>query len=286
MLIWYSYTYKRIQCAPNVTQIIKNKKQIIEYCKIGLPLTLSNIVSILILSLDRQFVNLLFETVDFSIYSFAYTIITLITTLVASASTVLYPYLKTNSGLMNEKNYEMATAKLLISTTALSILYFIMKEIIIGFLPEYSKSTDILVIMIPSVCISSAISIICHNYYKAMNRSRQFFYYSIMAITISFVLNILAYTITKDMLWISIASLITYLVWYIIVDIAIYKNNTKWVTKIMKYIYLLCISSSFIILAKGTDASISNSLIYIAVFAVGSILYYQMIRRQKWIKSA
>ena len=93
LAVWYIFTYKDITFG-KTSSIKEQWKDVPGFIKVGFPLTVANLCSTLILSLDRQFVNLLFDTDTYAVYAFAYNMLALVTTAVSAVSTVLYPRLK------------------------------------------------------------------------------------------------------------------------------------------------------------------------------------------------
>ena len=65
--------------------------EIKDLVRLGIVMMIANFISSIFLHIDLQFVSILFPIDVFSVYSFAYSIVSLIITVVASASTVLYP---------------------------------------------------------------------------------------------------------------------------------------------------------------------------------------------------
>ena len=62
--------------------------------KLGMPLLLANLCSTFLISLDRQFVSMLFTTEEYAVYAFAYSMLSLITVATSAVATVLYPVFK------------------------------------------------------------------------------------------------------------------------------------------------------------------------------------------------
>ena len=93
LLFWFANTYKEISFKPNVRPF-SNTKFYIEIIKVGMPIMVAYLCSSLILSLDRQFVNILFDIKTYAVYSFAYSMLTLVTTALSAISSVMYPNLK------------------------------------------------------------------------------------------------------------------------------------------------------------------------------------------------
>lgn len=90
---WYIYTYRDISFGDKLS-LSETRKDIFQLCITGFPLLFSNLCSSLILSLDRQFVRILFDTTTYAKYAFAYNMLSLVTVATSAVSTVLYPTLK------------------------------------------------------------------------------------------------------------------------------------------------------------------------------------------------
>ena len=93
IVVWYALTYKRYIWG-EARKIIAVKNESIEFIRIGFPLLIANLCSTLILTLDRQFVSILFSTENYALYSFAYSMLALFTTLTSSISLIVFPSLK------------------------------------------------------------------------------------------------------------------------------------------------------------------------------------------------
>lgn len=274
LLLWYVITYKNIIKVFSLKVLYNNRKELFEYFKIGIPLTLSNMVTILLLSLDRQFVNYLFHTDEFAVYSFAYSLLTILTTIISAIAVVLYPYLKTNPNDIDIYAYEKNSTMVIIIASAFSLLYVPLSYFIYWFLPDYYMSIKILLIMIPTIIISSTISIVCHNYYKVFNRAKEYFHLSILALIIAFIMNVLLYILLKNIYSIAIASLITMYLWFLLVDIKLFKKK-KRIFKLWLYknCYILCLCACFVYLFY--EITIKKYLIYLIIYFLISIIYYK-----------
>lgn len=279
MLIWYLITYRDFFKIFSLKNFWRQKNILFKYCKIGLPLTLANIVNLFILSVDRQFVNICFLTEQFAVYSFAYSILSLLTTTITSISTVLYPFLKTNDQMISFSRYEKISQMMMIISVSFGLAYYPLFVIIKNFLPEYIFSLKILVIMIPSVSISSLISIVCHNYYKVLGKNRLYFIFSIIILFASILFNFTFYIVFRSMFAISVASLLTYAIWYVLIDFKLFKLEKKRIKYILlKYTYWIIINAFFIMLMYNIN--IMNYFIYIIIYIVISLLYYVIFKNK------
>ena len=236
LTIWYMFTYKELIFGKrNTINSIKNDMKLL--IKNGFPLLIANLCSTLLLTLDRQFVNVLFENEIYAIYAFAYNLLSLVTVAVSAISTVLFPSLKRaeKSKIMNEyKNYVSLIALLIFLCIS---IYFPLSIFIRWYLPNYILSLGIFKTIFPGLVISSAISIIIQNYYKVLNISREFFKKSVFALIISFALNVIFYKIFNTPLSISVASIFSMIIWYISCDSTL--SKIIYVNNINNLIYML-----------------------------------------------
>lgn len=240
--LWYIFTYRKIVFG-STTGWKNEKKDIWLFIKIGFPLLIANLCSTFILTLDRQFVNIIWPVTDldntYSIYAFAYNMLSLVTTATTAISTVIYPTLKKTTEETLKHNYSRLISIILIFVFFAMIAYYPLVFIVNNFLAKYNDSLIYFRIIFPGLACQSAITIIMHNYYKVLGYNFKFFIKGIVTIVISFVANLIAYLIFKTPLAISVASIITMLIWYFYVEYFFVK---KYKVKTAKNIIYMVIS--------------------------------------------
>lgn len=217
LTLWYIYTYR---------DIVFSKSLCLRetYCDIrhliftGFPLLFSNLCSTLVLTLDRQFVNVLFNTTTYAMYAFAYNMLTLVTVVTTAISTVLYPVLKRTSNDNLKENYDLLVGALLCFIFAALTLFFPLSLFIKSFLPRYIDSIIFFQIIFPGLVISSTITVIMHNYYKVFDDNLLYFKKSLVILAVSCITNYLAYKISRTPISLSVASIVTMLFWYLYVE--------------------------------------------------------------------
>lgn len=217
MTVWYIFTYREIVFGDSysIKETKKDAKALIEN---GFPLTIANLCSSLILTLDRQFVSLLFPTATYAIYAFAYNILSLVTVATSAISAVLYPLLKRTDETNLKNSYSIIVSILLALVGVAMVAYFPLREIIHFILPKYNDSIEIFRIIFPGLGISTVITVAMHNYYKTLGRNIVYFKRSIFILVLSFLANCIAYFIFRTTISISVASIITMIIWYIVVE--------------------------------------------------------------------
>ena len=265
---WYIYTYKDITFGE--TEKLKNSV-IKEFIMLGFPLMLSSLCTSLILTIDRQFVSILFDINTYAIYAFAYSMLSLVTTAVSAISTVLYPTLKRADEDSFIKAYEKLVAGIQILIFGCLLLYFPLVFIVKSFLPQYLDSLVIFRIIFPGLVMSSVITIVIHNYYKTIGWNSKFFIKSIITLGISFLANMIAYVIFKTTESISVASIITLVLWYLIVEFDLVKQyKVRWKRNLL---YVLMMSFVFYLITSLNNIILS-SILYIIGFLCISASFY------------
>ena len=274
--IWYVFAYREILFG-SASSLKEEKKEIIKFFKVGFPLLVANLVSSFILTIDRQFVSILFDIETYASYAFAYNLLGLITTVIAAISVVLYPTIKVFNDEQLKNNYNRLNAIIAIVVSLCVGAYYPLKFIIENFLPNYVDSLPIFRVILPGLVISSCISMIMFNYYKALNKQTRYFVISVIILAISFLANLVAYLIFKTPLSISIASIIVMAIWYVVVEFTIVKKYKLNPAK--NIIYILAILAMFFILTQFIDNPFIGFGIYMAAYiAITLVFYFKLVK--------
>ncbi len=273
LAVWYVITYKEISFMKSIgnSSEIKEKLQLV---KNGAPVMVAYLCSTLILTLDRQFVSVLFDTKSYAIYAFAYTMLSLITTALAAVSTVIYPNLKRIDATILAQKYTDLNSVVLVIASGGLMIYFPLNWFINWFIPKYYESLIIFRIVLPGVIISSVITVVMQNYYVALNKGREFFKKTVITLVLSFASNVIAYNLFKTTIAISLASIVVMFIWYILSEsyfILEYKVSWK------KNIAYLLIILLFFYIVSGINNVFIGFLIYVFGYVLISLMLYKRI---------
>lgn len=282
LAIWYVITYREISFGQ--TRMKKeNIREIFSLIILGFPLMLANLCSSLILTLDRQFVNILFDTETYAIYAFAYNMLALVTTATSAISMVLYPNLKKTDERTLKNNYSSLIGAILCLMFGCLSFYFPLNMFVSWFLTKYIKALTIFRIIFPGLAISSAITIVMHNYYKTLGINVIFFVKSVVVLVISASANFLAYKLFGTTESISIASIITMIFWYLLVEYYFVKHyRIKW---IKNFVYFLIMMVMFYIITAIPN-QIYALIIYAGIFlCITILLYYKDIKNKLFCRT-
>lgn len=271
LLLIYIFKFKDITFGKH-ENIASVKEDLLIFFKIGFPFLIANLCSTLILNIDRQFVLYLFETETYSIYAFAYNMISLITVCTSAISTVIFPSIKKKENLDIKEEYPQLVKIVLIFVAFMIISYFPLVLIVNWFLPQYSDSLIIFRIVLPGIAISSVITVVMQNFYKLLNKNTLFFIKNIFILILSVLLNILAYIIFKNTFAISIASIITIIIWYIVCEFYLIKNYKIAYQK--NLIYALTILIGFYLITIINNIYFS-CLCYLMFYCFITFIFYR-----------
>lgn len=274
IVFWYLVTYKRFVVGESKS-IVSIKSDCINFIRLGFPLLIANLCSTFILSLDRQFVSILFPMESYAIYSFAYSMLTLFTTLTSSISLVVFPSLKRLKIDELSDKYYIYERYLFVLASIFLILYFPLTIIINFFLPQYISSLIIFQIILPTLGFSIVVSVLLQNFYKTLGKNREYFIETVIVLVISCCMNGIFWGLFKTMESISCASFFTLMIWYCI---AYQKLHTyiklKRQVSIYPILYLVLIAIFWCII--NTDIQIVGQMVIYLVCCI--LLSFCMLR--------
>lgn len=272
IMLWYIVIYRNITFGKGES-ISSLKNDIASIFKSGILLTLAYQVSHLILALDRQFVNLLFSTEEFAIYSFAYNIVSMISTMVSSISIVLLPMLKNRAQEMVVNSYKKCLSTVAVISSGSLLGYFPLVFFIKWFLPEYQRSLDYIIIVLPAFLFTSSITVVMFTINKVFEMNFSFFKDGCLIFALGLGFNVIAYYLFGSPYAISFASLIVMIIWYLISGGRLKQKTGVDVSK--EFIYLLTIASGFMIITNGIENALMGLISYLIWGFIWTIVFHK-----------
>ncbi len=223
ILIIYMMNYKEITFGKS--QSFKTMKtKIFNNINMGFFIMLGNFVSILIIGIDRIFIERFFTKVEFALYSFAVQLLTMVYLILNGIRSVVFPYLTRNEGKNLNKTYEfMKTVVFILLGYCLSG-FFIFKPIVGWILPKYVPALTIAAIIFPTILLSGEINIVTQNFYKTLKLKREYTKNSIVGVAAALITIVIAFIGFRTMEAIAISSLISFMMWEIYGDIFFSKH--------------------------------------------------------------
>ncbi len=252
-------------------------KETIERISCGFPIMIGEFMGIFIVTIDVLIVNLFFSIIHFSIYSFAYSVITFLFQLTAVIAKFIFPYLKRMPFEKQKKMYDQIKLYILVFSSMVAGLSLLFGLIIPWLIPKYADSVNIVKILGISVIIRGVQELVCGNFFKALNNVKAFAKVYVFALVLAVTSDIIAFLVFGTTTAIAIASVITFCLWYLVSDIILQRK--------MEISNMLSNGFMLITIAVYCICSIVPALIGIlAYFAYITILTVYILKRHPLLK--
>lgn len=181
--------------------------------KDGFILTLGNLASMLLTSMDRWFVKLLMNVFDFAQYSFAVSVENFLNLAITPITTTLYNYFCRETSIESHKqiyNYIVVFASIIPAAA------FPVKLILEIYLTQYMEASRVVFILFAAQMFYAIIKSIYVNLYKVQRKQKKYFSKLIFIIVIGFIFNGICFNIIKNKEAFAIGTLLSAIVWFII----------------------------------------------------------------------
>ena len=252
-----------------------------ENTNLGVFILLGTFVSIFLLSIDRLMVSAFFSIEQFAIYAFALTIALAAHTFVGVVAQVFFPHLSATTPQSRTKAYQLAKPAIILSWAAILAVYFPATKIVEFYLPHYVVSLPVLQILLGTIGFGSVIHILHTNYYAVYRKQRQYFLWGITALILSALLNLLAIKVWGTLESVAIATLISFVIWYVINEMSLKSvtsesNKGLWKSLAIVISYL----GGFWLASFLVDWFVTQALVYIGFFLLATWLLLGSETRQ------
>ncbi|WP_346867054.1 MULTISPECIES: oligosaccharide flippase family protein [unclassified Clostridium] len=212
ILVIYLSKYKELVFGDS-KGIIELKDDVKNNMSMGFFIMLGNFVSIIIIGVDRIFIDKFFTLEDFAMYSFAVSLLSMVYVILNGVRSVAYPYLsRINEGDL-KRTYEIMKTVIFIILGYCLMAYFIFSVIVTNFIPQYSAALGVTSIIFPTVLFSGEINIVTTNFYKTLKLKKEYTINTIVAVVISLITIITAFIMFGTKEAIAASSLISFCLW-------------------------------------------------------------------------
>ena len=243
---------------------------LLENIKSGFLLTLGNLASMLLTSMDRWFIKILMLDVHFAQYSFAVSCENFLNVAITPVSTTLYNYFCREHDETNQRNI---LRYIIVFATILPSAAFPVKFIHEIFLNKYIESTSVVFLLFGAQMFYIIIKSVFVNLYKVERRQKTYFIKLVIVLVIGFVLNALFYYVLKTKESFAIATLCSAIIWFFIskVDFARFSITYR------EYIYIFSCLGCFLFAGVHTKSYVglpiylSTDLLLLAILMPGTM---------------
>lgn len=235
----------------------------------GTPMLFAGIAATLILNMDRQFVSVLFSKKDYAVYSFSYSLMNMILTLISAMSVVLYPAMKEKKISQLAGYYDRFSYVLSFLVSGSFLFLPVLNGFILWFLPDYAQALDILRVILPAAAFLALMQIVIISFYKVIEITGTYLAVSASVLGISFLLNFTGYMIFKNMEAIAVATVLSCYIWLFISD-RIIKKKISSSGSAVTYLFWLTVSyyfSYFYVWEKNPYAGTASYAVLLFLFS-------------------
>jgi O-antigen/teichoic acid export membrane protein len=227
---------------------------------IGIFVLLGNLIVVLFLTIDRLMVSSFFAIDQFAIYAFALTV-----------AMIAYTFLTLE---LRARAYQLGKPAIILAWAASLTIYFPLTGLVEFYLPHYVASLLIMQILLCTVGFGSLIQILHVSYYLAYRKQRRYFLWGIIALALSAMLNLSAIKIFGTLESVAIATLISFVIWYIINELSLRSVIGESNSELWKRLAILgSYVGAFWFASFLADWFIVQMLIYIGFFSLVTWLF-------------
>lgn len=187
--------------------------ELFQNIKDGIFLTIGNLASNFLTSMDRWFVKFLMTTLDFAQYSFAVSMEGFLNLAITPVTTTMYNYFCRET---DEKKHRVVLEYIVLFATALPLAAFPAKFILEVFLQKYIDSSNVIFLLFAAQMFYIVIKSVFVNLYKVYRKQTRYFVKLVSVLAAGFVLNFVFFQIMGVKEAFAIGTLISAVFWFII----------------------------------------------------------------------
>lgn len=199
----------------------------------------------ILLNMDNLFTSLLFRSSVYADYSLAYSMVTIVISIITAPSGLVLPYIKRIRNRSFALNLHEIITRYLLMVVFLMITGYYLIVIIVGkYLPQYSGSLDYFKIVFSMSSITCVINIVIFNYYSYLKITSKYLKINMINIVFAFIIYLVSVFIYKSPLILAYLSIISMLIWYLSLELYLF-NNYK-MRFIKNYLYTIIMVVLFV----------------------------------------
>ena len=240
---------------------------ILDNVRIGIFILIGNLSTMLFYALDRWFIKFLLNFDDFAFYSFAVSMMNVISLLISSLSVTFYNYLSKNK---NKETIKELKSYFIILGVISSGGFFVFAGIVSLILDKYSAALSIISILFVAYPYIIVINVLYVNLYKVRKKEKKYVQVVFTMIFISFIYNIIAIILFKNSKSIAVATSLAFITWYIYSakDFKYLKINLK------EILYLCIVGIGFLFISHNLNWLLGG-LSYFLLIVITTLIIYK-----------
>ena len=241
---------------------------LLDNVKSGFLLTLGNLSSIFLTSMDRWFVKGLMDTLAFAQYSFAVSVENFLNLAITPVTTTLYNYFCREERPEAHKDaYNYVALFAVVVPAAAFPVKFILKI----FLINYIDANSVIFFLFSAQIFYTIIRSIYVNLYKVQRKQKVYFTKLIFVLLVGFITNCACFAVVHVKESFAVGTLISAIVWYFISETDFRYLKIKIKTKAFLFVELL----SFLFFGLKVDSAVYGCIAYMLITIIMSFVLMQ-----------
>lgn len=243
---------------------------LMRYIKMGILLMLGNFAYTFFIGIDKWFIKFTLGITDFSMYSFASQMLTVVNMFITPISMTLYSYLSRRK----DHEFEVKVKRLLVTILMLMpVAIYVIMFIINVFMSKYNRTISLVsVLLITQIFLSLNLTIFV-NLYKIYKMQGTYVKSLLIALCVAGVLDFIVAILCPNAVLYAGATLVSCLIWLYINE----KNFLYMKPTIRDVTYIITLLSLFAIL-NLFESVLIQALVYIIVY----FMLTSVIRKDEW----
>lgn len=241
---------------------------LLDNVKSGFLLTLGNLSSIFLTSMDRWFVKGFMDTLAFAQYSFAVSVENFLNLAITPVTTTLYNYFCREERTEAHKDSYNYVA---LFAVAVPVAAFPVKFILKIFLTNYIDANSVIFFLFSAQIFYTIIRSIYVNLYKVQRKQKVYFTKLIFVLLIGFITNCVCFAVVHVKESFAVGTLISAIVWYFISEADFKYLKIKIKTKAFLFVELL----AFLFLGLKVNSAVYGCIAYVLISIIMSFVLMQ-----------
>lgn len=278
----YMVLYVFIECVPFIVGTVLfsklkwirftgfKSKVFSQYIKLGIMLMIGNFAYSIFIGIDKWFIKFSLPIEDFSMYSFASQMLTVVNMFITPISMTLY----SNMARRQDHNFEIKIKKVLVCfLMIIPVAIYALKFIISTFMKQYIPAINITsALLITQIFLSLNVAVFV-NLYKAYKKQKDYFIRLVISLGVAVLTDGIVTAVQPNVMGYALSTMFSCFVWFVL-NMGYFKYMIPGVKELLYVVTLLGIYMGTLL--------IGNVFVRAAIYVVLYLLLTRSLMPEEW----
>ncbi len=183
----------------NISQFTFTIKEAYLNLSVGIKLMLSNIAGKFIVGFVKLGIERSWDIATFGKVSLTLSISNLVMLFINAVGVIMYPILRRTNESKLPNIYMTMRDVLMIILLGVLIIYYPLKSILSGWLPEYAESLNYMAILFPIVIYEGKMSLLINTYLKTLRKEKTILFINVITVSMSAVFTLVTTVLLRNL---------------------------------------------------------------------------------------